>query len=180
MSQSIHQEPITHWYQEPWAWFIVAIIVCTVSWGSFQVYVAFKNADEVVVDDYYKVGKAINQDLSRDRRAIEYGVSASLLTNNGTVLVDMEGNPDNWPQQLRLRLMPAAKGQEPQQIALLQTPHKNTLYQGKTQGIPSGRYYIQLETLDEMTPEQGYLSGWRLNREVLFETGKPVLLSPSD
>ena len=179
MNQIETKEPFTHWYQEPWVWFIIGIIVVTVSWGTYRVIFAFQHADEVVVDDYYKVGKAINQDLSRDRRAAQQHIQAVITVNAQThaLKVAMDGNTSDWPQQLRLRIMPTARDTAPQTIALLQTPHQATLYSGQSQGIADGRYYVQLETLDEITPEQGYLSGWRLNREVVFQTGMPVQLS---
>ncbi|WP_281645266.1 FixH family protein [Parendozoicomonas sp. Alg238-R29] len=179
MTPNAEKEPFTYWYQEPWAWYIVGVILVTITWGTFQVIVSFKNADEVVVDDYYKVGKAINQDLSRDRRAHEQNIAANINFDeaSGSLNVAMSGSLDSWPQQLRLRLLPAAKGVEKQVIALLQTPAQNTLYKGQSQGIPAGRYYVHLETLDEITPEKGYLSGWRLNREIWIEENMPVELA---
>ncbi|CAM3673702.1 FixH family protein [Parendozoicomonas haliclonae] len=171
-------EPFTRWYQEPWTWVIIGIIVVSVIRGLYQVYISVINADEVVVDDYYKVGKAINQDLSRDRRAAEAGLEAVITLRNGnSLIVEMSGVQQEWPRQLRLKLIPAIKGQEKQEVALLQAPHSPMTYSGQIQQMPEGRFYVQLETLDQLTPEVGYLSGWRINREALFEPNTPVTLS---
>ena len=175
------KEPFTRWYQESWSLYIVGVIIVTVVWSTFKVYFAFTHADEVVVDDYYKVGKAINQDLSRDRRAEELKMAANIVVNeqNMTVKVELNSDLTDWPQQLRLRLIPAALRVEKQTIALLQAPSQDNLYSGSLTVVPAGRYYLQLETLDELTPEKGFLSGWRLNREVHFNSGMAVELTPA-
>jgi hypothetical protein len=46
--------------------------------GSIFAYMAYTQQDALVVGDYYKQGKAINQDLRRDHRAAELGLSAQL------------------------------------------------------------------------------------------------------
>ena len=179
-SPSLTKEPVTYWYREPWPWFIIGVIMITFAWGSVQLFVAFTNADEVVVDDYYKVGKAINQDLSRDRRAREMGIGATVTIERNTLQAELSGQIENWPQQLRLRLIPVARNIEPQTIPMLQTAASENAYRGQLSQIPEGRYYLQLETLDVLVPEQGYASGWRLNREVSFAPGTAVTLQAGD
>ena len=178
MMQNIEKEPITHWYQEPWVWFILGIILVTVVWGTYRVFFAFQHADQVVVDDYYKVGKAINQDLSRDKLAAELKISGviTLQPSSNALDVELAGNLESWPQQLRVHLMPTAPHEENQTFALIQAPARENFYRGQPKALPQGRYYIQIETLDQMVPEVGYKSGWRLNREVRFEPGMPIEL----
>ena len=172
------REPISHWYREPWAWFIVGVIAVTVIWGSAQITIAVKHGDEVVVDDYYRVGKAINLDLSRDQRAADQQLEAVITVNgDNSLLVNMTGQLSQWPKQLLLRLIPAARNIDQDVLPLLQTPHTPSAYTGKVQRVPEGRYYVQLETLDQRQPEQGHLSGWRINREVRFDHGGTVTLS---
>jgi hypothetical protein len=43
--------------------------------GAFVTWLAVGHPDALVVDDYYKQGKAINQDLRRDRAATALGLS---------------------------------------------------------------------------------------------------------
>jgi hypothetical protein len=43
--------------------------------GGFVTWLAVGHPDALVVDDYYKQGKAINQDLRRDRAATALGLS---------------------------------------------------------------------------------------------------------
>ncbi|MCL6271011.1 FixH family protein [Sansalvadorimonas sp. 2012CJ34-2] len=166
----------THWYQEPWAWYIVGVLVVTFCWGAIQVTTAIKHADEVVVDDYYKVGKAINQDLTRDKTARELDISAEIAfkSDSGKVYANLQGAVKDWPQQLRLKLLPAAPAAEKQTVALIQSPAIAEQYTGQPAALPTGRYFVQLETLDVMVPEEGYQGGWRLNREVNFAPDEAV------
>ena len=70
MSPAIPAVPTARpWYRHRWPWFIMlgpmAVMVATF----VTVVLAVRQPDAVVVDDYYKQGKAINQDLRRDRVA---------------------------------------------------------------------------------------------------------------
>jgi hypothetical protein len=64
----------TPWYRHRWPWMLMAGPAIVVVAGSFTFYLAASRPDAMVVDDYYKQGKAINQDLRRDRRAAELGL----------------------------------------------------------------------------------------------------------
>ena len=77
------KDTFTPWYKEPWAWFIVGIIAVAVCWGVFQLSMAFRNADSVVIDDYYKNGKTINEDLTRDQNAQKMDSSLRALMSSG-------------------------------------------------------------------------------------------------
>ena len=68
----------TPWYKQRWPWLLMAgpaIVVCA---SVYTPYLAFSAPDPVVVGDYYKKGKAINQDLRRDRVASAMGLSLEL------------------------------------------------------------------------------------------------------
>ncbi|MGZ8287601.1 MAG: FixH family protein [Telluria sp.] len=57
------------WYSHRWPWFLMLGPALVLVAGAFTGYLAVTRQDAVVVDDYYKKGKAINQDLRRDRMA---------------------------------------------------------------------------------------------------------------
>lgn len=66
------------WYREPWVWFIIAGPAAVVVAGIYTGWLAMHGSDAVVVDDYYKRGQAINQDLRRDRAAAALGLAMKL------------------------------------------------------------------------------------------------------
>src|SRR5688500_11075293 len=82
----------TPWYAQRWPWLLMLGPTLVILAGSFTIWIAFSHQDAMVVDDYYKQGKAINQDLRRDRAATALGLSASWRYDaaagklNGTLL----------------------------------------------------------------------------------------------
>ena len=107
MTHPVNHEPFTPWYREPWVWAILGLLLTTFVWGSYRIYYAFKIQDSVVVDDYYKSGKAINQDLTRDQNARDLNISAQLYIDDliGEVRVTVLGDVDQWPSSLKLSLL---------------------------------------------------------------------------
>ncbi len=63
------------WYAQRWPWLLMLGPALVIVAGSFAAWLAYSRQDAMVVDDYYTRGKAINQDLRRDRVA-----SAMLLS----------------------------------------------------------------------------------------------------
>jgi hypothetical protein len=66
------------WYAHVWPWLLMLGPAAVIVAGSYTSWLAFSHQDALVVDDYYTQGKAINQDLRRDRVATGLG-----LTFNG-------------------------------------------------------------------------------------------------
>lgn len=79
MTESVdNKEHIKPWYKQFWPWFIMALPASAVIAGLITVAIAFKNADSLVVDDYYKAGLAINDQIQQQTNASNYGYSAIL------------------------------------------------------------------------------------------------------
>ena len=66
------------WYTHRWPWLLMLGPAVVAVAGIATSYVAFTSQDALVVGDYYKQGKAINQDLRRDRAAAALGLSIEL------------------------------------------------------------------------------------------------------
>lgn len=71
-------ETMTPWYAHAWPWLLMLGPVVVVVAACYTGWIAFSRQDAMVVDDYYKQGKAINQDLRRDRAAAELGLTAAM------------------------------------------------------------------------------------------------------
>lgn len=63
------------WYAHRWPWLLMLGPFIVILAGSYTTWLAFSKPDALVVDDYYVRGKAINQDLRRDRIATGLGLS---------------------------------------------------------------------------------------------------------
>lgn len=78
------------WYAHRWPWLLMVGPVAVILAGILTTWIAFSTPDALVVDDYYKQGKAINMDLRRDRVAaslklqlnMHYDASAGTLNGN--------------------------------------------------------------------------------------------------
>ena len=94
------------WYRHRWPWLLMLGPAWVLAAGSAAGYLAFTRPDAMVVDDYYRQGKAINQDLRRDRVAAARGINAELAydsgaqTLSGVLLAD--GQPLSGPLHLQL------------------------------------------------------------------------------
>ena len=68
-------QPATPWYRHRWPWLLMLGPALVVVGGINLGWLAYSRQDAMVVDDYYKQGKAINQDLRRDRVASSMGLA---------------------------------------------------------------------------------------------------------
>ncbi len=179
-----NNEPFTRWYQEPWVWLIVGILGATFIAGSSWIYYAFKIQDSVVIDDYYKVGKGINIDLTRARNASELNISGEILLDDltGEIRITLDGDMSEWPNQLKLSLLSPVFKEKDKVVTINRSAsasEKRQVYVGQLDQSISGKIYVQLETLDELVPEVGYETGWRMNQAIFLELGKVFILQPT-
>lgn len=75
ISQKAENKP---WYAHRWPWLLMLGPLMVVIAGVHTTWLAFSNQDALVVDDYYKQGKAINMDLRRDRVASSMNLNMQL------------------------------------------------------------------------------------------------------
>ncbi|WP_158529628.1 FixH family protein [Parvibium lacunae] len=130
--------PALPWYRHRWPWFLMLGPGLVVIAGLITAYIAWHGQDGLVVDDYYKEGKAINQNLARDTQAKAWGLTATLqlqpTTNDAprrfTVTLQTKAPPlaENKPaytppQGLRLRLIHPTQAKQDQLIALQYQTH---------------------------------------------------------
>jgi len=82
------------WYRQFWPWFLILLPTSVVVASLYTLYLASSGADDLVVDDYYKDGLAINRQLEKKQRGAALGVSAELTFNDGLVTVQVAGPVD--------------------------------------------------------------------------------------
>ena len=112
--------------------------------GFITAWLAFSNADGLVVDDYYKQGLAINQTLGRSETAARLGVRAELSIGDGHVSVNIENAEVRG--KLKLRLVHPTRAGKDQSVELAAA--RPGVYQGSLQQPPPGRWHIVLEDSD--------------------------------
>lgn len=94
------------WYTERWPWLLMLGPASVLVAGGIAAWLALGHPDAMVVDDYYKQGKAINQDLRRDRAAsaLRLRLQARYLPAAGRIegRIDSAGQPVTAPVRISL------------------------------------------------------------------------------
>jgi hypothetical protein len=132
------------------------------------IWLAVTHQDALVVDDYYRQGKAINQDLRRDRVATSLGLSfigqidAASDTLSGTLFT---AGP-SLTGKIRVHLAhPTLPEKDIERIALLDA---------------SGYFRVTLPLLDRAVWQiliEGEQRDWRLNGELPWPERKTITLA---
>lgn len=161
---STHAQVSKPWYKEPWPWLLAIMPLTAVIASGFTVWFAVTSSDGLVVDDYYKQGKAINQTKERDRQAQLLGIRAQLLPQGPALQMRLEGKMPTPPGQLTLKIMHPTRSGDDHDVLL---NWDGSSYSGKLPQLASAHYRVQV------TPEFG---DWRLTGTWL--TGRAVTLNP--
>lgn len=90
------------WYRQFWPWFLIVLPGTVVVAAIATLIIAIRGSDDLVADDYYKDGLAINRQLEREERARERGYRAEVAITDDRVTVTTEALP--VVAALRLRL----------------------------------------------------------------------------
>lgn len=151
------------WYKQFWAWFIFTPLIVVVLACSVFVTIAFKTRDDVVIDDYYKVGKMINQEFQPSAEAKALGLVASLNiggTSRGDS-IDVTLNESSWLAQDSL-LLNLSHPVEAKRDHFLTLKRVDTLtWRTELKSDLDGRWYLRLSALDDDGGEE-----WRMQGEI--------------
>ena len=152
------------WYRYPTVLLIVAIPATAVLVGFAMLAVAFATFDGVVVDDYYKHGKGINQVLHRDETARTLGIVADISFDELIVTADLHAEEAiTWPESLSLRILhPTQAGRD---IVVDMSRETGQRYTADQMTINPGEWILQIET-----------DQWRLSNRVSIEKNSVLKL----
>ncbi len=155
------------WYREPWVWLLIALPMSAVIGGIVTIIIAVSTSDGLVVDDYYKRGKAINRDLARDRMAAQHRLEAhfDFETDGRRVALQLRARDYLPPAALMLSLLHPTRKGEDQRVRLVRTDAGR--YTGGLDALAPGNWYVQLEADD-----------WRLSGKLKLPLDAPFILSP--
>jgi hypothetical protein len=156
------------WYRQFWPWFLILLPSASVVGGITMLLISLHDPDDLVADDYYKAGLAINRVIARQRAARELGVSARgrLDPGTGEVTLTMIGTGID-PRGLRLRLVHATRAHFDQEVDLRSTG-PGTMVGRLAERPGPGNWALALEPAD---------GAWRVEGRVLVDATSP---SPLD
>jgi hypothetical protein len=168
------------WYKQFWPWALMAGPVTVIVAGFITLGLALHTPESLVVDDYYKQGKAIHLSLQRDRQAQALGLQALLQWDGDRVKVSVESQHNTnsaWPQQLELLLSHPVDAAQDQRILLrkLETPRTGTT----AQAVYSGATLVPKDQLKYEFILQDLNGQWRVLSLKRGALQRDVLLLPS-
>lgn len=133
------------WYLHRWPWLLMMGPLFVVLAGSYTIWLAWRSQDPLVVDDYYKQGKAINQDLRRARNAAALGMRVDLhyLPAKGELRGQVQGDPRARRGQLRLRLVHST--QAAKDLSFLATPDEQGAFTLSLPMLEMARWQVLVE-----------------------------------
>ncbi len=104
------------WYRQRWPWLLMLAPGAALIGGFFMLWLAASANNSLVVDDYYREGRAINQQLARDHQATVLGLQGELRgvrdADGPAVLLQLQAKPGiEWPDTLMLSLVHATRAE---------------------------------------------------------------------
>jgi len=155
------QEP---WYRQFWPWFLIALPASVVIASLVTIWLAVSRPNPMVVDDYARIARSIEQRRERDFAAAALGVTAEirLIADAGLVVVRL-APASVEPESLELRLSHPLVEARDRVVKLTRSPEG---WSGELDA-PAGRWYLQLYPGD---------LAWRLSGELAGE--RALVLAP--
>ena len=170
MSTRPKVEDTVPWYRQFWPWFLIAIPGTAVVAGVITLFLALREPQSMVVDDYARIGLATHRRLARDERAVALGLSGELVLSGDppSVAVTLAAaQPLDRPDLLRLTLAHPTKGDRDLRLELRRD---GDAWRGSLPAAPTTRRYVQLEPPD---------GGWRLAGELPAGERRLALSAPA-
>lgn len=159
------------WYQYPYVWFVIGIPATSVVMSMMLIYFAINGRDPMVVDDYYRRGKAINEVLTRDKLAAEMGLIAAIRINSKARLVALDIKAKSkltLPDFIELKITHATLGELDQLIRLYKKQPGQYHGQLLVPGLQAGKWYLELGTKQ-----------WRVTAKTTLPNQEQILLHSS-
>lgn len=160
-------EDISPWWRQPWPWFLMALPMAAVVGGIVTIWLATRDADSLVSDDYYKEGLAIRQVLDRDAKAKVLGIGADLSAQGTQLQARLAGRLDTLPPALTLHLIHPTRAEQDKTLNL--QPGPDGIYHAILPILPAGMRQIVLEPSDR---------SWRLTGEWRSPFTERLILRP--
>lgn len=153
------------WYKQFWPWFVFAIPAISIIYSLTAVYIFSQNQVDLVAEDYYKKGKAINLDLSRLRVADALNLKATVSVNDSDIVVNFDkGDLKSHPN---LRVTFTHRTLANKDFTQMVSADLSGAYRFSSPELLEGPWFVELEPFD---------GDWMLQGRVSLPTSDPIAL----
>ena len=154
------------WYKQFWPWFLIVLPMCAVAASLFTFYLASSGADSMVVDDYYKKGRAYNRDLTELKKAAELKMIAHLSYKDDRVALTLEG-AHNQGEGIRVYFTHPTLEQEDHQL-FMTADAKGVYRERLATPLINGAWNLQIEAAD---------GNWRLQKRIYLPIKDELIIN---
>jgi hypothetical protein len=141
------------WFKQFWPWFLIGLPMVAVVGSVSLVFTAIDHKPDMVVDDYYTKGKAINNDFALINAAKKRNISASIQQTEKSLLINLQGLEDKSSISFSLYHSTLAK----RDISAMLTADAKGNYHFQSDQDLTGKWKLRLEPFDK---------SWRLEKTV--------------
>lgn len=138
---------ITPWYKQFWPWFLIIIPIVTFAMGGLMLHLAMDTTDSLVIDDYYKEGKAINARLDKIENAKRLNITTDLTIDGGAIALKFHSGIPQEGNALKLSFYHVTLSDKDTSVLL--TRDANGIYRGFVEESLDGKWQITLTPIDD-------------------------------
>jgi hypothetical protein len=157
----------TPWYKNFWPWFLMFFPLATIVACVVLVMVAVGNGPDMVVDDYYKKGKAINLELTKFDKAKALYLHGDLQVDSDYIKFKFTKGDHSKVQALKAAFYHRTIKKYDFTTTLL--PNANGEFTSVLDPIQQGAYTVFLEPMD---------GSWKLKENLQLPTSDLIQISP--
>ena len=161
--------PVSPWYKEPWPWVLIAIILIPMIVAAVRISIYNDYKVEMVVDDYYKKGKAINQEFDREKLAKTFGISALVNFEGHNIVLDMNHN-GQAPEIASLMISFYHSTQGFKDFSLMATARADKKFSAvlPDQDL-AGKWQLTIEPHDKK---------WKIQKNIILPSDEQIIITP--
>jgi len=143
------------WFKQFWPWFLIGLPMVAVVGAVNLLFTAIDHKPDMVVDDYYTKGKAINNDFALINNAKTLNIHAKVKQAEKGLLISLEGVKDKSSISFSLYHATIAE----RDISAMLTADANGHYRFESNEDLTGKWKLRIEPFDK---------SWRLQKTVIL------------
>lgn len=167
-------KPTEKWYRQFWPWLLIGLPATAVVASFITLFIAIDKADDLVIDNYYKEGLAINRELAADEYAQQLKITATTTIDamHPAVAVALEGEFSSTtprPQQIIVHFVhPVSAARD---LLLVLNADGSGVFRNTLPHVMDGRWTLEIRDLT---------SSWRLRRDIAIApaSSSTVVMAP--
>ncbi|WP_018981790.1 FixH family protein [Salinimonas chungwhensis] len=155
------------WYKQFWPWFLIAVPAITMIMSGVLLNLAISTEDSLVVDNYYKQGKAINASLAKEHEARRRNISADVTIDDGAIALQFHSGIPRDGQAIRLSFYHTT--QQSKDFSVLLSRDASGMYRGFSENMVAGKWQMTLEPIN---------SDWKIRKQIWLPAKQTISLKP--